>query len=163
VAIAAVTLLGWWRSQHPPKPDVAPPSPSAAASASAYQVERVVDGDTLKLVGGDRLRLIGVNTPETVKPDHPVEPWGPEASEFTKRFVADGPVRLEFDGPRRDKYGRLLAYVYVGDRMLNEELLRAGLGRFESQYHYSAAMKKRFRQDEDDAKAAGVGIWSKRY
>lgn len=127
------------------------------------QVERVVDGDTILLADSkERVRLIGVNTPETVKPNSPVEPWGPEASQFTKQFLAAGKVRLEFDGAHRDKYGRLLAFVWVGDRMLNEELLRAGLARLELQYRYSAAMKARLQQAENEAKAARRGIWSKK-
>ncbi|MCE5266330.1 MAG: thermonuclease family protein [Planctomycetaceae bacterium] len=125
------------------------------------RIERVVDGDTLILARShERVRLIGANTPETVKPDWPVEPWGPEASEFTKRFVAAGEVRLEFDGPQRDKYSRLLAYVWVGERMLNEELIRAGLARAELNYPYSDAMKARFRRAQAEARAARRGIWS---
>jgi micrococcal nuclease len=122
----------------------------------------VVDGDTFILTGStkEHVRLIGANTPETVKQNWPVEPWGPEASAFTKKFLAGGAVRLEFDGPRRDKYGRMLAYVWVGDRMLNEELIRQGLARAEMQYAYSAAMKARFRKAEGEAKAARRGIWS---
>jgi micrococcal nuclease len=108
----------------------------------------------------EHVRLIGANTPETVKPRWPVEPWGPEASAFTKRFVAGGDVRLELDAELHDRYGRILAYVWVGDRMLNEELIRAGLARAELQYRYSAAMKVRFRHAEAEAKAARRGIWS---
>ena len=70
--------------------------------------------------------LMGVDTPETVKEDTPVQPWGPEATQFTREFVGDGnsDVRLQFDRERTDRFGRYLAYVWVGDRMLNEELLR---------------------------------------
>ena len=104
--------------------------------------------------------MIGANAPETVKPNWPVEPWGPEASQFTKDFLAGGVVRLEFDGQRRDKYGRTLAYVWVGNRMLNEELIRAGLAHAEMQYHYSQAMKSRFRRGEAEARAAHRGLWT---
>ncbi len=124
-------------------------------------VAKVVDGDTIVMAKDkERVRLIGVDTPESVKPNSPVQPWGPEACAFTKDFLSSGEVRLEFDGPRRDKYGRLLAYVWVGDRMLNEELLRAGLARAELKYQYSAAIKTRFRQAENEAKAGRRGIWS---
>ena len=95
-----------------------------------YQVRRVVDGDTLLLRDGNRVRLMGVDTPETVKPDHPVEPWGAEATAFTRNFVAAGPVRLAFDRVRLDRFNRYLAYVWVDDKLLNEELLRAGLARW---------------------------------
>ncbi len=125
-----------------------------------YVVERVVDGDTLLLTNRARVRLIGVNTPETVKPDHPVEPWGPEASEFTKKFVADGEVRLQFDRERVDRFDRWLAYVYVGDRMLNEELLRAGLGDATTHYHFSESKKRLFKRAEREAREAHRGKWS---
>jgi micrococcal nuclease len=122
----------------------------------------VVDGDTFVLAGSkEHVRLIGANTPETVKRNWPVEPWGPEASAFTKEFLSGGEVRLQFDGPRRDKYGRMLALVWVGDRMLNEELIRAGLARAEMNYPYSADMKARFRRAEAEAKTSHRGLWSK--
>ena len=125
------------------------------------RVERVVDGDTLLLEGGVRVRLIGANTPETVKPNSPVEPFGPEASEFTKKTIADAGnrVRLESDGDRKDRYGRQLAMVYVGSVLLNEELIRQGLARAETQYRYSAEKKTRFKAAEDDAKKNNRGIW----
>jgi micrococcal nuclease len=125
-----------------------------------YDVERVVDGDTLLLANRARIRLIGVDTPETVKPEHAVEPWGPEATQFTRQFVAAGHVRLQFDKERLDRYDRFLAYVWVENRMLNEELVRAGLARVELEYNYSPAMKTRFRRAEAAARAARVGIWS---
>ncbi len=125
-----------------------------------HHVERVVDGDTILVDPHSRVRLIGVNAPETVKPDWPVEPWGPEASAFTKHFLAGGEVRLEFDDEPVDEYGRYLAYVWVDDKMLNEELVRAGLAHFERGFHYSAAMKRRFGHAEADAKRKHLGIWS---
>jgi micrococcal nuclease len=143
------------------RPALVRPAPRHALESGSYGVARVVDGDTLLLSEPrERVRLIGADTPETVKRNYPVEPWGPEATEFTKTFLAGGEVRLEFDTEPRDKYGRILAYVWVGDRMLNEELIRAGLARAELQYHYSSAKKTRFRRAEAEAKSAGRGIWS---
>ena len=78
-----------WQTQRGPRPP-------EALSEGDFQIERVVDGDTLLLVNHARVRLQGIDTPETVKPDHPVERWGPEAAAFTRRFVAEGPVRLQF-------------------------------------------------------------------
>ena len=128
-----------------------------------YTVERVVDGDTLVLVGGARVRLIGADTPETVKPNHPVEPFGPEATKFTKSFVADarGEVRLQMDKERKDRFDRFLAYVFSGDRMLNEELIRAGLATARTEFNYSRSMKRRFRQAQDEAKEERLGLWSR--
>ena len=130
--------------------------------AGEYPLRRVVDGDTLLLRDGRRVRLMGVDTPETVKEDTPVQPWGPEATQFTREFTAGGNLRLQFDRERLDQYGRYLAYVWVGDRMLNEELLRAGLARWEPGYHYSPAMKTRFRKAQREAQEAHRGIWSER-
>ena len=134
--------------------------PPEALAEQTYQVERVVDGDTLVLENGARLRLIGVDSPETVKPETPVEPWGPEAGNFTRYFVRQGTVRLQFDRERKDRYGRFLTYVWVDGQMLNEELVRAGLARAELQYRYSEAMKRRFRDAEEEAQAARRGVWS---
>jgi len=155
LVLAALVLLRLWR-QDPSRP------PPENLQEGTYRVQRVVDGDTLLLANGARVRLQGVDTPETVKPNHPVEPFGHEATEFTRRFVArgNGAVRLQFDRERLDKYGRFLAYVWVGDRMLNEELLRAGLATAELQYRYSSTRKTRFRRAEEEAEAAARGIWS---
>jgi len=89
-----------------------------------------------------------------------VEPWGPEASQFTKQFLLTGRVRLQLDKEREDRYRRTLAYVWVGDRMLNEELIRSGLGRAQTQYNFSQSMKRRFEKAEREAKEHRRGIWS---
>ncbi|MGB9688782.1 thermonuclease family protein [Thermogutta sp.] len=127
-----------------------------------WMVEHVVDGDTLRLTNGETVRLIGVDAPESVKPHSPVEPFGPEAADYLATLVrqAGNQVRLEFDGPRRDKYGRLLAYVWAKDKLLNEEIIRAGFGRVEIQYSYSQIMKERFLLVEAEARIARRGIWS---
>ena len=130
------------------------------AGGETHRVERVVDGDTLLLANRQRVRLIGVDTPESVKPDSPVEPFGPEAATFVRVLVEGRDVRLEFDREREDQYGRVLAFVYIGDRLLNEEILREGLGRALLKFPYSGEMKKRFREAEGEAKAARRGIWS---
>ncbi len=146
---------------NPPEPGPLSAPPESMAEGN-YRVQRVVDGDTLLLTSGARVRLIGVNAPESVKPDHAVEPFGPEAGQFAKDFVAraGGEVRLVFDKERVDQYGRFLAYVWVGDRMLNEELLRAGLARVERQYRYSPSIKTQFLRAESEARAARRGVWS---
>ncbi|MEN6406773.1 MAG: thermonuclease family protein [Thermoguttaceae bacterium] len=160
LVVLLVSTLSVWKAWGPETSSDHSPQP---ADGQQHRVARVVDGDTLVLADGkQRVRLIGADTPETVKRDWPVEPWGPEATAFTQKFLADGDnrVRLEFDAERHDKYGRLLAYVWRGDQMLNEELIRAGLARAELWYHYSEAKKDRFRRAELDAKAARRGIWS---
>lgn len=168
-----LTALAAWRlgpSLAPNSPDASPPgdaSPSGAASsglgAGPHRVERVVDGDTLLLENRARVRLIGVDAPESVKPNSPVEPFGPEAAEFTRQWIAaaGGQVTLEFDREPKDRYDRYLAYVWVDRRMLNEEILRAGLATALTQYPYSEDLKLRFLAAQSEAQAAGRGIWSR--
>ncbi len=144
---------------------------SAPLTAGPCEVVRVVDGDTVIVrqqtkppdppsVHEARVRLLGIDTPETVKPNSPVEPWGPEATEFTKRLTAEGNLRLELDKRRIDRYGRSLAYVFVGDKLLNEELVRAGLARVSVYPGDSATMERRLRAAEEEARKAERGIWS---
>ncbi len=159
VALALLLLAArLWRPEWFESSDSSPPRP---LEPGRYRVARVIDGDTFLLADPpERVRLIGADAPETVRPEHPIEPWGPEAARFAQDFLAGGEVRLEFDGPSRDKYGRILAYAWVDGRVLNEELIRAGLATAEPWYPYSRAMKARFRRAQRQARAAGRGIWS---
>jgi len=137
-----------------------PTGPPERLEPDTYAVDRVVDGDTLLLANGAWVRLIGVDTPETVRPEHPVEPFGPEATEFTRRLIRDAGwrVRLEFDGPRKDRFDRFLAVVWVDGRMLNEELLRAGLARPRTEFRFSPPLKARLRAAAEEAEEARRGI-----
>ena len=94
----------------------------------------VSDGDTISMeIQGERetIRYLLMDTPELHHPSRPVEELGKEAREENIRLLSLGPVRLEFDRERRDRYGRLLAFVWVrtaqGEIMVNEELVRKGL------------------------------------
>ena len=130
--------------------------------ASAYAfVTRVVDGDTIEARIGDRIedvRYIGVDTPETVKPDTPVQCFGPRASAFNHRLVERRPVRLDFGVERRDVYGRLLAYVHLGDRFVNADLVRRGLARSLT-IPPNDRFAPLFRRLELGAARAGKGLW----
>jgi len=132
---------------------------------------KVVDGDTIDVEDDagnkHRIRFIGADTPETVKPNTPTEPFGPEASDFTKRKIAEANnlVRLAFDGDQIDKYGRNLAMIYLqmpdgSEVWLNELLIREGLARAQLQYRFSKGAKDAFRQAEEDAKMAKRNLWS---
>jgi len=124
-------------------------------------VSRVVDGDTIEvdLPGGEEdVRYIGIDTPETVKPDTPVQCFGPQASERNHQLVEGKRVRLVFDQERRDVYGRLLAYVYVGDDFINADLISGGYARtLEIEPNTSHAAE--FRQLQEQASDAGRGLW----
>src|SRR5512133_2957732 len=103
-----------------------------AASRQRAFVTRAIDGDTVEARIGDRteaVRSIGVDTPETVKPGTPVQCFGPQASHFNERLVEGHSVRLVYDRERRDVYGRLLAYVYLGRDLVNARLVRLGYAR----------------------------------
>jgi micrococcal nuclease len=155
VVVLALLALALWQFRVDNR---APPAPHAPGALAL--VHRAVDGDTLLLADHTRVRLLGVDTPETKRPEAPVEPWGPEAHEFTRAHVEGREVRLEFDKERYDKYGRVLAYVYLDDWFLNEELIRAGMGRAITNHPYSEAMKRRFRAAEREAQQKRLGIWS---
>jgi micrococcal nuclease len=132
----------------------------APASATAY-VSRVVDGDTVEvqLEGREEdVRYIGVDTPETVKPDTPVQCFGPQASSFNHGLVEHRRVRLVFGEERRDVYGRLLAYVYLGERFVNAELIRRGLARTLT-IPPNDRFADRFKRLEIAAARAGRGLW----
>ena len=130
-------------------------------------VSLVYDGDTIVVGRGWRrttVRLIGVDTPETVHPDKPVQFFGPEASAFTRRSLLGTRVRLEFDDPDRpggsiDIYGRTLAYVYTEDeKNFNLEIIRRGLGRAYTRFPFK--YRKEFTAAERAARSRGIGMWS---
>ena len=126
-------------------------------------VSRVIDGDTVAIrIAGRReeVRYIGVDTPETVKPGTPVQCFGHRASVFNRRLTEGREVRLVLGVERRDAYGRLLAYVRVGGRFVNAELIRRGLAR-----SLTIAPNDRFaalfRRLERRAAVAGRGLWGR--
>jgi micrococcal nuclease len=133
------------------------------ASASVGRVVRVVDGDTIRVsLGGreERVRYIGIDTPESVKPGTPVQCFAKKASAANARLVAGKRVRIERDVEERDRYGRLLAYVYpaAGGPMVNESLVRGGYAR-PLTIPPDVRHAERFRRLADEARKAGRGLW----
>ncbi|HEX2046235.1 MAG TPA: thermonuclease family protein [Acidimicrobiales bacterium] len=127
LALVAVAVSACGRAAEP-APTPAPASGNLPAGVDAV-VRKVVDGDTIEISGGERVRLIGIDTPETSDPNRPVGCFGREASRFTAGLVPPGtPVRLVGDVEQRDRYDRLLAYVYrrADGLFVNAELLRRG-------------------------------------
>jgi micrococcal nuclease len=131
-------------------------------------VTDVVDGDTIDVeIGGrtERVRLIGVDTPETKKPDSPVECYGPEASAFTAALLPPGTeVRLERDVVGRDDYGRLLAYVYLADPRghstthVNVELVERGFAR-PLTIEPNSTFAREFTDAATRAERIDLGLW----
>jgi micrococcal nuclease len=142
------------------------PAPGGPGSVKANAaVVRVVDGDTIVAdVDGtdERVRLIGIDTPESVKPNTPVKCFGKEASEHTADLLPEGtPVRLVLDVEERDRYDRLLAYVYRasdGD-FVNLTIARDGYAQ-QSTFPPNVAHVDEFRAAVAQARAAGRGLWS---
>ncbi|MCY2924564.1 MAG: thermonuclease family protein [Planctomycetota bacterium] len=134
---------------------------------ATFAVTHVVDGDTLDVDCPDRLsghahtriRLWGVDTPETVKPNTPPQHFGKEASDFTKQTCIGQSVRLEvIEGNTRDKYNRLLAYLYLPDgRCLNAVLVAEGYAYADPRYDHPH--KDEYVRLQARAKKAKLGLW----
>ena len=132
-------------------------------AASTARVERVVDGDTIVVrVDGraERVRYIGVDTPESVKPGVGVQCFAKAAAAANRRLVLGRSVRLEYDAEARDRYGRLLAYVWRGDVLVNAELVRLGYGK-PLEIAPNLAHAAELRQLAAAAKHAHRGLWSR--
>lgn len=133
-------------------------STKTISQSKFYLCERVVDGDTIIIDNNEKVRLIGVDTPETVHPNKPVEFFGKEASAFTKRMVEGKKVRLEYDWEKKDKYGRTLAYVYLDDgTFLNAEIIKQGYGFAYTKFPFKYL--EEFRQYEMEAIENRKGLW----
>jgi micrococcal nuclease len=122
-----------------------------------------IDGDTIKVKyegKEESVRFLLVDTPETKHPRTGVQPFGPEASKFTSKMISSGQVQLEFDIGGRDKYQRLLAYVYVDGVSVQEELLKAGLARVAYIYAPNTKYVDQYQEIQKVAQQKAIGIWS---
>ncbi len=123
-----------------------------AGQATGPTVAKVLDGDTLLLQGGEKIRLLGINAPEEG------QPYFEEATARLRELVEGKQVKLEKDVVDRDRYGRLLRYVFLDGRNINVELVREGLAHvylIPPNLKYEAEL----RAAEEEARAAGRGIW----
>ena len=123
-----------------------------------YEVIRVIDGDTVELKNGERLRYNDIDTPETVHPSKPVECYGPQASAKNKELVEGEIILVELGNPERDRYGRLLGYVYVDDLFVNAELVRGGYAEVNSYGNPGSKLSNLF-DIEKNAKKSMKGLW----
>ena len=134
-----------------------------AKARTEVSVSSVTDGDTVKVsppVDGEAsVRLIGVDTPETKKPGEEPEPLGEEAHAFTEEVLGDEDVTLEFDEETNDDYGRALAYAYLPDgRLFEEVLLAEGLAQVAT-FPPNTRHVERLEAAQEKARGAGRGIW----
>ena len=130
---------------------------------TAYEVARIIDGDTVEIRYDGKLTsvaLIGVDTPETVHPQKPVEPFGKAATAFLRNLLLGESVYLRFDGNRTDRYSRLLAYLYRAPDGLfvNLEIVRQGYGKVYTVFPFKH--KTLFQHYSGHAQQAGRGLWS---
>ena len=132
-----------------------------AKTGQHFKVVRVIDGDTVKLETGESLRYIGIDTPETKHPSKEMEYFGTEASEFNTKLVFGQDIIVEFDVTKRDKYGRLLGYVFLPDgTFVNAELVKKGYAKvatFPPNVRYSEL----FLQLQAEAIRNERGLWKK--
>ncbi|MFJ5958204.1 thermonuclease family protein [Paenarthrobacter sp. NPDC092416] len=136
-----------------------------AGTSGPYQVEKVVDGDTIRIScngTSTRVRLVGINAPESVKENAPVECGGPEASAFLHALLDGNQVFLAADPGQgvRDQYDRLLAYVWTTDgALVNRSIVEQGHAEATG-YGKSFAYSKDFTTAADEARKNGVGRWA---
>ncbi|WP_445479454.1 thermonuclease family protein [Lysinibacillus irui] len=134
-------------------------------SFEEFPLEGVIDGDTIKIEyngSTEKVRLLLVDTPETNHPSLGEQPFGQDAKEFTKQLLKDKKtVYLEFDVSYRDKYKRLLAYVYTDEGInIQEELLKNGLARVAYIYEPNTKHVDWFETVQRTAQQQAIGIWS---
>ncbi|MFD2924759.1 thermonuclease family protein [Halobacillus naozhouensis] len=182
IAILSVTLIGCTTTSEEPAntaehtyqnndedpnhKDKQNPKPNESSNDMSTQsnatVTRVVDGDTLEVTMNGKtedVRLLLIDTPETVHPSKPVQPFGPEASQFVKEKLTGEKVRIEVGKEERDHYGRLLAYVYFNGETIQEKLLQKGLARTAYLYN-DLTMLDEFHEAQKPARTAKIGVWS---
>lgn len=128
-----------------------------------YAITKVVDGDTIEVnMAGqtEKIRMIGIDTPETKKPNAPVQCYGPEASDFAMQTLTGKSVRLDADtiGDNRDRYGRLLRYVYLQDGSLFQETMLSRGYAF-AYVSFPFDKKAKFSQLEEAARQQKTGVW----
>lgn len=139
------------------------PQQAVESQPGLYAIDHFVDGDTIAVKMGDKvesIRMIGIDTPETHKPNAPVQCYGVAASSYTKNIIGSSKVRLEADekSTNRDRYDRLLRYVYLPDgRLVAKELIQNGYGFAYTDFPFTKSTE--FVTAQAEAKAANKGLW----
>lgn len=129
-------------------------------STGEVYVNHVIDGDTIRIAAGDSVRFIGIDTPEIDWENNEAEYYGWEAREYLQQKLHEENVRLKYDQQKKDHYGRLLAYVYLNDKNINQDLLEKGyatLMTVEPNIKYEA----QFKSTAEEARRSRKGLWNK--
>jgi len=130
-----------------------------SSAQTGYVVKWVNDGDTIVLTNGWRVRYIGINAPEIDHENQKAQPYGYLARSFNKKIVGSQKIVLEFDEERRDRYGRLLAYIFLADgSCLNSRMLENGMA-FYLYRRPNVKYDKRLLKKQQDAMKAQKGLW----
>lgn len=142
-----------------------PKETSGTTEQISAELLDIKDGDTIEVRynGGETatVRYLLVDTPETSHPSLGKQPFGEEAKARNKEILMSGKLTIEFDvGERVDKYGRLLAYVYIDGKSVQEQLLKEGLARVAYVYPPNTRYLSEFEEAQEEAKEKGIGIWS---
>jgi len=125
----------------------------AINSTRSVKVARVLDGDTIEIEGGERVRYLGINAPESG------QPFSTEATRENERLVAGRVVNLEFDVQTQDRYGRLLAYIWVGNMLVNEEIIKNGYAVSET-IQPNVKYQDLILKAQEEARTACRGLWA---
>lgn len=136
---------------------------SGVALDGTYQVSQVFDGDTIEVNmngNSEKIRFIGVDTPETHDPRKAVQCFGRAASDFTKNLLENKRVRLEADtlSTNRDRYNRLLRYIYLDQTLVNAEIIRSGYGFAYTGFEFTKSPE--FIRYQQEARAENRGLWA---
>lgn len=158
IALCGLTLFAYQNT------DIRKILPAQTIQPGFYKVTEVYDGDTIAINMGssiEKVRMIGVDTPETHKPNTPVQCFGPQASDFTKNLLTGQAVRLEADptNSNRDRYDRLLRYVYTQDgTLVDQKLIELGYGFAYLGFPFQKA--ESFAASQAEAQSQKLGIWA---
>lgn len=164
ISSSCTSSSGGPASSGPTSPSTTSPVGATSAEGSSRTnatVTRVVDGDTVEVRFRGRpltVRLIGIDTPESVAPGEPVQCFAIKASDYTTERLDGEDVRLEFDVERIDPFGRTLAYVWLGNELFNETLVREGYA-FVTTYPPNVRYVDRFRAAQRSARSESRGVW----
>lgn len=132
---------------------------AAGAAGDTVRVRRVFDGDTVELQDGRRVRYVGIDAPETAHEERPAEPLAEAARAFNRRLVGKGALRLETDVEPRDRFGRLLGYLYLADgTLVNARLVEEGLAVCLPSPP-NTRHRERLREAQRQAMSRALGIW----
>jgi len=145
IIIIAIVLSGCYESDY---------------SNYNFKVVYIYDGDTVKLSNGEKIRYIGIDTPEMNYNNPPAEYFAQEAKEYNAKLVLGKKVKLEFDVVKRDKYGRLLAYVYIDGKHISQEMIERGFAKV-LMIPPNLKFADYFLTLQNLAKEEKRGIWSK--